>query len=63
MLSRMLTDLFGNGPMRGIVVVGILFFSLMVKVRAQEARDRSFGHDEPEPKTADEGDEVQECSR
>jgi hypothetical protein len=49
-------DIFGRGPIRGIVVLAILFFSLMVKVKRQEALDRSFGHD-PEVETSDQADD------
>jgi hypothetical protein len=41
---------------RGIVVLAILFFSLMVKAKRQEALDRSFGH-EPEVETSDQADD------
>ena len=49
MLTQMVTDVFGNGPIRVIVVVGLIGLSLAIKAHWKNARDRSFGHEsEPE---------------
>lgn len=46
--------LFGV-PIPGFVVLAALILSLLVKMRRQEALDRSFGNEpEPEPEMSDE---------
>jgi hypothetical protein len=58
MLSQLLTDLFGNGPIRVVVVVGLICAGLAIKANRANARDQSFGHEpEPEPPARD-GDTV-----